>query len=184
MDSEDAINMAFRDLLFNIIGVFAMLLMVVMININDPQNDKSADQPGQFIVTIVWPEGANDVDLWLGAPGQETPVFYKNKSGKIWNLLRDDLGMTNDLLPYNYENGYSRGTPEGEYTVNIFCYSCDNPVDVVVKIEQNKSGKIEDVAARSITLTGNGDWKTAFNFHVNKYGNVTRVNQVQKDLTK
>ena len=63
------------------------------------------------------------------------PVGYSNKSGQIFNLLRDDLGRAQDMTDYNYEVAYTRGTPGGEYVVNVHMYrgrSVSYPVAVKI----------------------------------------------------
>ena len=39
-------------------------------------------------------------DLWVQAPG-DVPVGYSNKSGGVFNLLRDDLGKAKDMTDGN-----------------------------------------------------------------------------------
>jgi hypothetical protein len=39
-------------------------------------------------------------DLWIQAPG-DVPVGYSNKSGGVFNLLRDDLGKAKDMTDGN-----------------------------------------------------------------------------------
>src|SRR5688572_5701866 len=75
-----------------------------------------------------------DVDLWVQAPG-DVPVGYSNKSGRIFNLLRDDLGRAQDITDYNYEVAYTRRMPGGEYVVNLHMYrgrSVSYPVGVKI----------------------------------------------------
>lgn len=187
MDNNDeALNFAQRDLLLSVISIFILIIAVFAVLINDPmKKDASINPPGDLIVSVFWPEDYNDVDLWLSAPN-EKPVFYANKAGTTWNLLRDDLGKTNDILDLNYENGFSRGAPQGRYTINVFCFSCAYvPVDVIVKIEQRVAGTIINVAERKVTLKYSGDWETAFNFDiVDDKGTIKNINQVQRELSK
>ena len=39
-------------------------------------------------------------DLWVQAPG-DLPIGYSNKSGGVFNLLRDDLGKAKDMTDGN-----------------------------------------------------------------------------------
>jgi hypothetical protein len=53
--------------------------------------------PGNVAVEMQWPDKLDaDVDLWVQAPG-DAPVGYSNKSGRVFNLLRDDLGKAQDM---------------------------------------------------------------------------------------
>ena len=113
------------------IDVYAQVIMALLlalaaiILIVAPKALKKEDNPqppGLLMVEILWPPDQNaDVDLWVQAPG-DRPVGYSNKAGKVMNLLRDDLGSVNDLLPLNYENAFSRGLPAGEYNINLHLY--------------------------------------------------------------
>jgi hypothetical protein len=39
-------------------------------------------------------------DLWVQAPG-DLPIGYSNKSGGVFNILRDDLGKAKDMTDGN-----------------------------------------------------------------------------------
>ena len=53
--------------------------------------------PGNVIIEAQWADKLDaDVDLWVQAPG-DVPVGYSNKSGAVFNLLRDDLGRAHDI---------------------------------------------------------------------------------------
>jgi hypothetical protein len=97
----------------------SVLMMTV---VNPPNNASETDNiqaPGNVIIEAQWADKLDaDVDLWVQAPGN-VPVGYSNKSGEVFNLLRDDLGKVHDITDLNYEVAYSRGTPGGEYVVNV-----------------------------------------------------------------
>jgi hypothetical protein len=72
------------------------------------------------------------------------PVGYSNKSGKVFDLLRDDLGMAQDMTDSNHEVAYSRGAPAGEYVVNVHMYRGVNvtypiPVKVIVMVKRDRT---------------------------------------------
>jgi hypothetical protein len=69
----------------------------------------------------------------MSAPGDKR-VGYISKQGTVVALLRDDLGATSDLTDANFESAYTRGIPDGEYGVNVHCYSCRGSVTVQVEI--------------------------------------------------
>lgn len=114
-----------------------ILLMVVLTLVNPPSQDEAIAAPGNMIVSIAWKPGPDDVDLWVRGP-DGVAVGYKRKSSELFNLLRDDLGTVNDKMPLNYENAYSRGLPDGEYIVNLHCYSCSTPHEVAVEIRMGR----------------------------------------------
>lgn len=121
------------DLLFNfLIGLLAVIVILAL-KVNPPATPDIA-QPGNIVVSAAWPEGSNDVDLWVQHAG-DIAVGYSNKSGKVWSLLRDDLGNVNDSTPMNYESSFSRGIPDGEYAVNVKCFTCFGKFPVPVAVE-------------------------------------------------
>src|SRR2546421_487736 len=62
----------------------------------DEEQSKGQTPPGNVIVEMFWDKAIDaDVDLWVQAPG-DVPVGYSNKSGVIFNLVRDDLGKGSD----------------------------------------------------------------------------------------
>lgn len=117
-----------------LLGIVAVVVMVLP-SINPPSEAAQQQQPGNIVASAAWPEGPADVDLWVSGPG-DAGVGYSRQSGKVWSLLRDDLGQTNDNTPLNYENAFTRGIPDGEYGVNVRCFACGSqlPVSVVVEV--------------------------------------------------
>lgn len=119
-------------LLAMLLGVVAVV-MFILPSVNPKAEADPLDPPGNLVASIAWPAGRIDVDLWV-AHGDE-PIGYSNKSGKVWSLLRDDLGTANDLSGLNFESAFTRGLPDGEYVVNVKCYGCAGAVPVPVSVE-------------------------------------------------
>jgi len=109
----------FRDAISLLALLMTLLVILTLPLINPPANEGQAKPPGSMAVHIFWPEGDNDIDLWVVGPMEPTPVGYSNKGGIMWNLLRDDLGRTADATKMNFENAYTRGLLAGEYIINI-----------------------------------------------------------------
>ena len=153
---------------------FVAMVVFLWPFVNPPKEDDKAEPPGNVIVAITWPEGDIDVDMWITGPGEKAPVGYSNKSGALFNLLRDDLGNRPDATPMNYENAYSRGIVAGEYVVNVHCYRCavlPQKVSVEISLNTGKPGKgMTPIATTSLTLTANGQEKTALRFRLDKDG--------------
>lgn len=171
------LNTIFKD--FALLLAMSFLAMVIMLVqfINDPSTSDGKIPPGNIVVSITWPQGDIDVDLWVLGPGELRPVGYSNVNGLLFNLLRDDQGDQPDLTSLNYENAYSRGTPAGEYIVNLHCYGCENgPVDVEVEVSKRavdiaggKNG-IKPIAYTKVNLLGDGDEQTAVRFYLGPDG--------------
>lgn len=117
-----------------LLGVVAVIIFILP-SINPPAEDvEKIQQPGNIVVFASWPAGGDDVDLWV-QHGGDVAVGYSNKTGKVWSLLRDDLGTVNDSTPLNMESSFSRGMPDGEYAVNVKCFACNGALPVMVAVE-------------------------------------------------
>ena len=169
----------YRDVLFNILFAFFVLTVLMLPHLNPPVDEAKSEPPGNIIVHITWPPGNTDVDLWVDGPGEFVPVGYSNKSGVLWNLLRDDLGTVPDLTNINYENAYSRGIVPGDYTINVHCYRCRQlpvPVDMEVSIAPDAAGsadkaRAEVIATSRVELRADGQERTALRFRIDAEGN-------------
>lgn len=190
---EEINGIAFRDILMNtLLGVFSILVAVIAMIKMEQQAKATAEPPGNLIVSITWPEGNTDVDLWLDGPAEPAPVGYSNKGGLVWNLLRDDLGNGPDATPLNYENAFTRGIVPGEYSVGLHCYRCPTlpvPVDVEISLNKDAGKKGEKsptkiLVTTKVELTRQGQERTAINFKLDADGNIDpeSMNSVFKPL--
>ena len=174
------------------LGGFILMTVLMLSVVNPPA--KSAEtageqSPGNVFVEAQWADALDaDVDLWVAAPG-DRPVGYSNKSGVVFNLLRDDLGKVQDITDYNYEVAYSRGMPPGEYIANVHMYRGINVTyPVEVKVVATLKPNPNEVAQRAITTTvqlrHENDQVTAFRFTLDKDGDLVAgsMNTVYKDL--
>ena len=147
-------------MLIGLVGIIMSLLAYI----NPAAEADPVEQPGQLVATAVWPAGSIDVDLWLSSP-QDEAVGFSNKSGKVWALLRDDLGTANDPTPMNVEFASTRGLPDGEYAINVRCYGCAGKVPVTVNVEVRLAeGGL--VWRGPVELVRDKDEKTAIRFRV------------------
>ncbi len=166
----------FRDFCLLLVMGFVVMIIWMFPFLNPPANEKQADPPGNVIVHITWPSGNNDVDLWVRGPGEPRAVGYSNKSGVVWNLLRDDLGSTFDFTDLNYENAYSRGTIKGEYIFNVHCYNCTQfPITVKMEVSISMEGtggktSIVKLAVTQLDLVSRGQELTAIRFRLSADG--------------
>ena len=176
---------------------FIILFLIAAMHINpiiDREEEETIDPPGNVIVNIFWEDGLNiDVDLWVLGPDDDRPVGYSNRAGGTFNLLRDDLGSTNDITRRNFENAYTRGLPKGEYIINVHMFAHKEAhkewpvmVEVVVTVMEATEGKssINEVAVAMIPLTKHGEEITAVRFKIDKNHKVIQesINQVQQKL--
>jgi hypothetical protein len=167
------INWVFRDLMLTIL--IMLISLVIISNQNPPVIQDNMKPAGNLIVTITWPNGQDDVDLWLMGPNENKPIGFLHKDGENWNLLRDDLGTAADDVGINYENAFSRGTPPGEYVVNVFAFNITTgfPKEVKVEVRLNgKNGVVTKIFEGPVTLSRPKEEITAVTFKLDDKGNV------------
>jgi hypothetical protein len=174
------------------LGGFVLMTVLMMTVMNPPAKSSEADgvpAPGNVIIEAQWPDKLDaDVDLWVEGPG-DRPVGYSNKSGRLFNLLRDDLGRAQDMTDYNYEVAYSRGTPAGEYIVNIHMYrgigiTYPVPVKIVASVKADASAPARQLVATTIELRRENQELTALRFRLDSKGQLQpgSVNSLFKEL--
>lgn len=189
-DSDDA-GTVFRDVILLALAGFVFVTVLLLPHLNPPGEDAAASEepPGNVIIEARWDDRLRtDVDLWVQAPG-DVPVGYSNKSGLIFNLLRDDLGSQGDPTEVNFETSFSRGIPPGEYTVNVHLFRNLEPVSpvnvrVVARVKSDKDDSARPIASTTVRLDREGQEVTAFRFRLNEFGELERdsVHSVFKPL--
>ncbi len=169
-------NTTWRDFTMILVMLFFVFVVWMLPHLNPPASEDQAKPPGNVVAHIVWPDGNIDIDLWLTGPGEVVPVGYPHKSGLLWNLLRDDTGINSDLSGINYENAYTRGTPAGEYIINVHCYQCAEGLPVLVKLEVGvkitPQGYMTPIIYTEATLVEIGEEITMVRFKLDKAGQV------------
>jgi len=190
LDEDDG-GMVFRDVIMLALAGFVAMVILLLPHLNPPGKaaEQTTEPPGNVIVELRWPDELDsDVDLWVEAPG-DIPVGYSNKGGAIFNLLRDDLGKRADATGLNYEISYSRGIPEGEYTVNVHLYrNAANvfpiPVTVVTSVKTAPNESARQLLASKIELQREGEELTVYRFRLSKDGNLVAgsVHSLQRNL--
>jgi hypothetical protein len=190
-DSGDDSGTVFRDVILLALAGFVFITVLLLPHINPKAKDGegSTDPPGNVIAEMRWDDKLRtDVDLWVQAPG-DVPVGYSNKSGLIFNLLRDDLGSHADPTDVNFETSFSRGIPPGEYTVNVHLFrNLENTypinVRVVVRVKTDNEAGARPIAATTVRLDREGQELTAFRFRLTEKGELVpnSVNSVFKPL--
>ena len=171
----DSSGTVFRDvLMLALIGFVAMVIMLLPHISKTKQETDEHTPPGNVVVEMHWPDELPvDVDLWVQAPN-DVPVGFWNQGSRVFNLLRDDLGLEGDASGRNYEVSYSRGILAGEYTVNVHMYGkvpagVVVPVRVVVSVKA-KYDTLRQILETSIELHRRNQEETAFRFRLNEDG--------------
>jgi len=190
-DNGDDSGTVFRDvILLALMGfMFVTVLLLPHINPKAKDSEGGTQPPGNVIVELRWDDKLRtDVDLWVQAPG-DVPVGYSNKSGLIFNLLRDDLGAQADPTEVNFETSFSRGIPPGEYTVNVHLFrnlESTYPINarVVVRVKTDNEAGARPIAATTVRMDREGQEVTAFRFRLTEKGELVpnSLNSVFKPL--
>jgi hypothetical protein len=123
--NDEENNTLYRDLCFVIAMIFLSMVIVLLLFVNPPKQNETQEikAVGSLMVETIWDnENPIDVDTWVRGP-DGVKVGYSNKSGPLFNLLRDDTGHANDVSGMNYENIFSRGIIPGWYTVNLHLFA-------------------------------------------------------------
>ena len=173
------------------LGGFILMTVLLIAVVNPPaKSSESAGEPapGNVIIEAQWADQLDaDVDLWVQGPS-DAPVGYSNKSGRLFNLLRDDLGKAQDMTDFNYEVAYSRGTPAGEYVVNIHMYrgvgvTYPVAVKVVASLRQDAGNSANQLVA-TVQLRHENQELTALRFRLDAKGALVAdsVNNLFKEL--
>ena len=167
----------FRDVILLALSGFVAVVLILLPHLHPPVEAKEAPPPGNVVIEINWPSEIDaDVDLWVEAPG-DRPVGYSNKGGRVFNLLRDDLGQFRDLTDVNYEVAYSRGVVEGEYTINLHLYRNKSailpvPVTMVASVKRSNGANLKRLTSAKVELGYTGEEITVIRFALNKTGEI------------
>ena len=190
-------NVAFTDLLFNIVVGLAFLFLLAFILMNPIAKEKDIEEKSDFIIVMTWDdESGDDIDLWVRDPGGRI-VSFRNREIGFMHLDRDDLGLSNDKVMgpdgkmiYVYRNKEVislRGFSEGTYLVNVHVYNKkrwkDNKMHRSnIKVELIKLNPYSEVAQAEFVAVGRGQEFTAFHFTLNADGEVTKVDNEREPV--
>ena len=174
---DESEGTVFRDVILLALAGFIAIVLLLIPHIAVPgaREADHAQPPGNILVEARWPDGSTaDVDLWVQAPG-DTPVGYSNRSGLIFDLLRDDLGSRGDLSDLNHEIAVGRGVRPGEHTVNLHLYRAAGaplPIQVEVKVSVRppEGGGTAVLLTRDVVLRREGEELTVARFALDAAG--------------
>jgi len=190
-------NVAFTDLLFNIVVGLAFLFLLAFILMNPIAKEKDVEEKSDFIIVLTWDdESGDDIDLWVRDPGGRI-VSFRNRGIGFMHLDRDDLGLSNDKVQgpdgkmiYVYRNKEVvslRGYSEGTYLVNVHVYNKKLWRDGKmhrsnIKVELIKLNPYNEVAQAQFIAVGRGQEFTAFHFTLDAEGKVISVDDTRETL--
>ena len=183
-------NVAFTDLLFNIVVGLAFPFLLAVILMNPVAKEKDVEEKSDFIIVMTWEdESGDDIDLWVRDPLGNI-LSFRNRGVGFMHLDRDDLGLSNDKVmgadgktKYVYRNkevASLRGYHAGTYLVNAHVYNKkrwkDNKMRRSnVKVELIKLNPFREVAQAEFVAIGRGQEFTAFHFTLDADGKVTKL---------
>jgi len=199
MDRRYVSNLAFIDLLFNLILGFVMLFLISFLLINNPAKTSEIEYKAEIMIVMSWQDDhEGDIDLWVETP--EGKVSYINTVAGHVHLDKDDLGTRNDYytLPngkvekiyLNREIVTLRALQPGDYVVNAHYYSSPTinelkpgggiPADV--NIEVIRLNPFQIIFSDSKTLEARGQEETFVRFTLDEDGAAVKINRLPKKL--
>lgn len=121
-------NLAFIDMLFNLIVGFVSLFVIAFLLIQPPAEEGVVDPKTAVMITLEWDNSIDvDLDLWvLGPEGEAVSYSYQDNGYIVYE--RDDLGDSSDTfvvdgkqqkIERNMETTMVNGIVPGEYFVSI-----------------------------------------------------------------
>jgi hypothetical protein len=192
MRRRSEIGVGFTDLLFNALLGFVVMFVLAFLLINPVARTGAVDPKAEFLITLTWPDGRpEDVDLYVEDPAANL-VWFRQREAGLMHLDRDDLGQRNDFVevagrrivnPLNQEVVSLRGIVPGEFVVNVHLYRANDGSEFPATVKVEKlNPKVNLVFYGSVSLSEQGDERTAVRFALGPDGRVRDVNQLAKRI--
>ena len=187
---EDQSNTVFRDVTLLALSGFVAIVLLLLPWLNLKTKSEVIKEPvGSVIIELFWNDDIDaDLDLWVQGPN-DGPVGYSKPSGLVFNLLRDDRGLTGDYTPLNYEISFTRGIVAGEYQANVHLFKHNKNKS---KIQAMISASLvtpdrnyrKQILEKTVFLSKEGKEKTVLRFKLdNNFKLVSdSVNSLRKSL--
>lgn len=199
MDNRYISNLAFIDLLFNLMLGFVMLFLISFLLINTPEKIADVEQKAEILIIMSWDDmHTADMDLWVESPSGV--VSYVSPVKGSLHLDKDDLGTRNDtfvtadgevkFVRINREIISLRAMQSGKYTVNAHLYS-HGPVgahpssisgDANVTVEVLRLNPFQVIHNSSKIFKAHGQEETFLRFQIDPHGTVKNINYLPKNL--
>ena len=187
---DDQSNTVFRDVTLLALSGFVAIVLLLLPWLNLKTKSEVIKEPvGSVIIELFWNDDIDaDLDLWVQGPN-DGPVGYSKPSGLVFNLLRDDRGLTGDYTPLNYEISFTRGIVAGEYQANVHLFRHNKNKS---KIQAMISASLvtpdrnyrKQILEKTVLLSKEGKEKTVLRFKLdNNFKLVSgSVNSLRKSL--
>lgn len=139
-------NLAFVDLLFNLLVGFTSLFVIAFLLINPIAKSGVIDPPIRLMIEMRWDDSSpRDIDLHVRGPDGNVVNFLRRTNGYI-TLKRDDVGQVGETYVINgeevrvirnYEITTMTDLPDGDYVVGVHFYSAAGSIESVnVRVTQ------------------------------------------------
>ena len=180
----------FRDVTLLALSGFISIVILLLPWLNFQTKDIEIKEPvGSVIFELFWSEKIDaDLDLWVRGP-HDSAVGYAQPSGQVFNLLRDDRGLTADHTPLNYEISFTRGILTGEYQANVHLFKhskSKTPIEatIIASLVTPDRGYRKEILGRKVVLNVEGKEKTVLRFKLDNNFKIVdgSVNNLRKSL--
>ena len=191
----DSYNLAFRDILFNLLCVLIVMIGALLWFINPKSEAKGVAKKAEFLIMIEWPQGnKDDVDLYVEDPLGNI-CFFRAREAGFMSLERDDTGTNADTFTLpdgevivfheNTETITLRSLMPGEYIANVHMYTKREEGATKVKMIATKlNPNVSVVMKEEVELSTTGDEKTTFRMVVDKDGKVIEISKLFKAIAR
>lgn len=182
----------FIDVLFTLLMVF--VIITILLKSHSENQDESFQQKNAIYLIVMDWKGNSDMDLWVKDSQNHLVCFKRREGGQgsLFSLNRDCLGAATTEVgpdgqpvnPVNEEIVTLRGIYVGEYVVNLHAYDMkqSEPVEVTVKLIQNKPYRVITQKTKTISTTGTEE--TFFRFTITQNKDVVDINDLPMSLTQ
>ena len=188
--NNDQADTIFRDITLLALSGFISIVILLLPWLNFQIKDIEIKEPvGSVIFELFWSEKIDaDLDLWVRGPN-DAAVGYAQPSGQVFNLLRDDRGLTADHTPLNYEISFTRGILTGEYQANVHLFKHNKsrtPIEatIIASLVTPDRGYRKEILGRKVVLNVEGKEKTVLRFKLDNNFKIVEgsVNNLRKSL--
>ena len=165
---------------------FLSCLLVVFVAVAVTSRPPQVRTYGSYAVTMTWPAGPNDVDLYARDPKGSLCYFQAPQVDQM-QLEHDDQGVAGTgygAHQGNEERIIFRAPAAGQYVVDARMYDRrvgTTPIPVSIELWDLR-GNDRVLKARTVYLARTGDLKTPFRFTLDAAGAVTGYSLLPANL--
>jgi hypothetical protein len=186
-------NMAFLDLLFNMLLLFALFFVISFAMIKPMVKKADAKNNAEFLISVTWDDdNKDDIDTWLQDPLGDI-VWYQQKEKNMSHLDRDDLGHLNDtiIMPdgsmvtckRNQELTSIRGFIPGEWVLNLHAYKRRQKAPTIVKVSLDKiNPSLKTLFFKEVIMEEQWQETTVTRFTMTVGGDIVAWDSLAKEL--